>query len=158
MKKTWILFVCMGNICRSPSAEGVMRKLVDEAGMQHLIEVDSAGTHDYHVGAPPDTRSQAAAKRRGYDLAGLRARQVAAEDFAKFDLLLAMDRDNMAALQRRCPAHLHGKLQLMMQFADHSPSIEVPDPYCEGAEGFEIVLDYLEDACNGLLRQLSKTG
>lgn len=156
MKKTRILFVCMGNICRSPSAEGVMRKLVDDAGLQHLIEIDSAGTHDYHVGAPPDARSQAAAEGRGYDLAALRARQVAADDFTEFDLLLAMDKDNLTLLQRRCPAHLHSKLQLMMHYADHSPATEVPDPYYEGGRGFEIVLDYLEDACSGLLRELRK--
>jgi protein-tyrosine phosphatase len=156
MKKIRILFVCMGNICRSPSAEGVMRKLVDQAGLQHLIEIDSAGTHAYHVGAPPDARSQAAAKRRGYDLAAQRARQVAADDFTEFDLLLAMDKDNLTLLQRRCPAHLHGKLQLMMHYAAHSPATEVPDPYCEGPHGFEIVLDYLEDACGGLLRALRK--
>jgi len=156
MKKIKILFVCMGNICRSPSAEGVMRKLVDDAGLQHLIEIDSAGTHDYHVGAPPDVRSQAAANHRGYDLTALRARQVAADDFVEFDLLLAMDKDNLALLRRRCPLHLHSKLQLVMEYADHSPATEVPDPYHQGGRGFEIVLDYLEDACSGLLRELRK--
>jgi len=156
MKKTRILFVCMGNICRSPSAEGVMRKLVDQSGLQHLIEIDSAGTHAYHVGAPPDARSQATARRRGYELAALRARQVADDDFSEFDLLLAMDRDNLALLQRRCPPHLQNKLKLMMGYAEHSAVTEVPDPYYEGARGFEIVLDYLEDACGGLLRALRK--
>jgi protein-tyrosine phosphatase len=144
----------MGNICRSPSAEGVMRKLVDAAGLQGQIEIDSAGTSAYHVGTPPDARSQAAAKRRGYDLATQRARQVSDADFQGFDLLLAMDKDNLNQLQRRCPAHLRGKLKLMMQYAEHTQTDEVPDPYCEGAEGFEIVLDYLEDACDGLLRRL----
>ena len=154
MKKTRILFVCMGNICRSPSAEGVMRQLVNVAGLQDDIEIDSAGTSAYHIGSPPDARSQAAAKRRGYDLAAQRARQVSDDDFEHFDLLLAMDKDNLNLLQRHCPAHLQGKLKLMMHFAERSPADEVPDPYSEGPAGFEIVLDYLEDACNGLLRQL----
>jgi protein-tyrosine phosphatase len=144
----------MGNICRSPSAEGVMRKLVEAAGLQDDIEIDSAGTSAYHVGAPPDARSQATAKRRGYNLAAQRARQVSDADFQAFDLLLAMDKDNFSVLQRRCPAHLRGKLKLMMQYAEHSAVDEVPDPYHEGPQGFEIVLDYLEDACGGLLRQL----
>jgi protein-tyrosine phosphatase len=156
VKKTRILFVCMGNICRSPTAEGVMRKLVAEAKLQNVIDIDSAGTHDYHAGAPPDRRSQAAAKRRGVDLAALRSRQVADADFTDFDLVLAMDKDNLTLLRRRCPEHLHDKLQLMMEYADHSPVTEVPDPYSGGDDGFEVVLDYLEDACNGLLRELSK--
>jgi protein-tyrosine phosphatase len=158
MKKTRVLFVCMGNICRSPSAEGVMRKLVGEAGLQDVIELDSAGTHDYHVGEAPDMRSQAAAKVRGYDLAPLRARQVRASDFTDFDLLLAMDKGNLALLQRHCPPSLQSKLQLMMHYAEKSPASEVPDPYCESEQGFEVVLDYLEDACGGLLRQLVKAG
>jgi protein-tyrosine phosphatase len=157
VKKTRILFVCMGNICRSPSAEGVMRTLVNEAGLQDVIEIDSAGTHDYHVGAPPDRRSQAAAKARGYDLASLRGRQVCASDFADFYLLLAMDKNNLSLLQRQCPPEFQGKLQLMMRYAETSVAAEVPDPYNEDATGFEIVLDYLEDACNGLLRELVKS-
>jgi protein-tyrosine phosphatase len=156
VKKTRILFVCMGNICRSPSAEGVMRKLVNDAGLQHVIEIDSAGTHEYHVGAPPDARSQAAAKARGYDLAALRARQVCAGDFTDFDLLLAMDRNNLSMLQAQCPPHLRGKLQLTMHYAENAPLSEVPDPYYEGAQGFELVLDYLENACRGLLRELQR--
>jgi protein-tyrosine phosphatase len=144
----------MGNICRSPSAEGVMRQLVDAAGLQQQIEIDSAGTSAYHIGSPPDARSQVAAKRRGYDLAAQRARQVSDDDFEHFDLLLAMDKDNLNQLQRRCPMHLRSKLRLMMHYAEHAQADEVPDPYSEGAAGFELVLDYLEDACNGLLRQL----
>ncbi|HEY8026043.1 MAG TPA: low molecular weight protein-tyrosine-phosphatase [Burkholderiaceae bacterium] len=154
MKKTRILFVCMGNICRSPTADGVMRKLVVDAGLQHMIEVDSAGTHGYHTGAPPDARSQAAALSRGYDLAPLRARHVEERDFEAFDLLLAMDNDNLDYLKRRCPSHLKGKLRLMMDFAQNSSASEVPDPYYEGSQGFEIVLDYIEDACAGLLDKL----
>jgi protein-tyrosine phosphatase len=156
VKKTRILFVCMGNICRSPSAEGVMRKLVNEAGLHHVIDIDSAGTHEYHVGAAPDARSQAAAKARGYDLTALRARQVCDADFIEFDLLLAMDKNNLALLQSRCPASLRSKLHLMMQYAENAPVTEVPDPYYQGAKGFELVLDYLEDACDGLLRALTK--
>ena len=154
MKKTRILFICMGNICRSPTADGVMRKLVEDAGLQHVIEVDSAGTHGYHVDAPPDARSQAAALRRGYDLSALRARQVEERDFAAFDFLLAADRDNLDYLQRRCPPHLKGRLHLIMDFAQNFDATEVPDPYYEGARGFEIVLDYIEDACGGLLGRL----
>ena len=154
MRKVRILFVCMGNICRSPSAEGVMRKLIDNAGLQESIEIDSAGTSDYHIGAAPDGRSQEAAQRRGYDLTALRARQVSDDDFLTFDFLLAMDKSNLALLQRRCPPTLQDKLHLMMQYAERSGVVEVPDPYYEGPRGFEIVLDYLEDACSGLLRQL----
>jgi protein-tyrosine phosphatase len=156
VKKIRILFVCMGNICRSPSAEGVMRKLVDDAGLQHMIDIDSAGTHEYHAGAPPDARSQAAAQVRGYDLSDLRARQVCAADFTEFDLLLAMDRNNLSLLQAQCPPHLQGKLHLMMQYAHKAPLSEVPDPYYQGTQGFERVLDYLEDACSGLLRELKQ--
>jgi protein-tyrosine phosphatase len=144
----------MGNICRSPTADGVMRKLVEDAGLQHVIEIDSAGTHGYHVGAPPDARSQAAARRRGYDLSPLRARQVEERDFTAFDFLLAADSDNLDYLQRRCPPHLKGRLHLIMEFARNKVALEVPDPYHEGAQGFEIVLDYIEDACGGLLETL----
>jgi len=155
MKKKRILFVCMGNICRSPTAEGIMRKLVADAGLQDRFEIDSAGTHNYHVGAPPDKRSQSAALARGYDLSDLRARQVSAEDFTRFDLLVAMDRDNLSMLQDQCPHHSQNKLQLIMHYAVNAPEPEVPDPYSGGAKGFELVLDYLESACGGLLQELS---
>ena len=151
MKKTRILFVCMGNICRSPTADGIMRQLVADAGLEHAIEIDSAGTHNYHPNDPPDPRSQAAAKKRGYDLSPLRARQVVDADFADFDILLAMDEENLANLKRRCPKQHAGKLRLMMEYAGNHKAREVPDPYYEGPHGFEIVLDYLEDACEGLL-------
>jgi protein-tyrosine phosphatase len=156
MKKTKLLFVCMGNICRSPTAEGVMQKLIADAGLQHAIDIDSAGTHSYHVGASPDRRSQAAALQRGYDLSKQRSRQVADSDFVHFDLLLAMDKDNLYLLRQRCPEQYQHKLKLMMEFAEHSPVTEVPDPYVGGMEGFEHVLDYLEDACGGLLHTLRK--
>jgi len=114
MKKISILFVCMGNICRSPTAEAVFHHQVQAAGLQHLIAIDSVGTHDYHIGSPPDERSQAAARLRGYDMSWLRGRQVAAADFATFDFVLAMDNYNLSLLQKRCPAeHLH-KLGLFM--------------------------------------------
>lgn len=149
-----ILFVCMGNICRSPSAEGVFRQQLERAGLSQQFLVDSAGTHAYHIGEPPDLRSQQHALKRGIDLSQQRARQVSEEDFEHFDLVLAMDKDNLALLQRKCPAHLQHKLKLMMSYASHSPSDVVPDPYYGGTQGFETVLDYLEDASTGLLRSL----
>lgn len=150
-----ILFVCMGNICRSPSAQGVMRKFVEAAGMQHVVKVDSAGTHDYHVGKPPDPRAQAAARRRGYDLSGLRARQIAESDFRDFDLLLAMDFNNLALLQSMCPFQHRPKVGLLMSFARKWKTPYVPDPYSRRNADFDKVLDYIEDACGGLIETLS---
>ena len=154
-----VLFVCMGNICRSPTAEGVFVRKVHEAGLQQQIRIDSAGTHAYHVGNPPDERMQRAALRRGYDLSALRARKVEVQDFTRFDYVLAMDEDNLAILQR-----LHtqtgtdsepAKLGLMMDFAaDQGYASEVPDPYYGGESGFERVLDMLEAATEGLLQQI----
>jgi len=132
-----------------------MRAMVERADLQHMIELDSAGTHSYHEGAPPDARSQAAAKARGYDLSQLRARRVLTTDFDEFDLLLAMDHDNLELLRRLCPTNLQGKLKLMMYYAVRHSVPEVPDPYYAGTEGFELVLDYLEDACKGLLNSLT---
>lgn len=149
-----ILFVCMGNICRSPSAEGVFRHVLATQAPELAIEIDSAGTHDYHVGDPPDRRSVAAAKRRGIDLSALRARTVAAEDFAHYDLILAMDDQNVRELRRRAPAHYHERIRLMMDFAPQAASRYVPDPYYGGAQGFEEVLDLLEEASRGLLEEL----
>ncbi|WP_246795400.1 low molecular weight protein-tyrosine-phosphatase [Burkholderia perseverans] len=154
MKRASICFVCLGNICRSPTAEGVMRAQVDAAGLAHAIEIDSAGTGDWHVGAPPDPRAQQAARARGYDLSALRARQVEAADFARFDLLLAMDDANLAELRRRAPAEHHHKLRLLMEFAGDGTAREVADPYFGGAHGFEQVLDQCEAACAGLLASL----
>jgi protein-tyrosine phosphatase len=149
-----ILFVCMGNICRSPTAEGVFRNVLATHAPALQIDIDSAGTHDYHVGAPPDRRAVAAAKRRGIDLSELRARMVAAEDFAHYDLILAMDRENLDELKRRAPAVHHERIRLMMDFAPQAASRAVPDPYYGGAQGFEEVLDLLEEAANGLLQEL----
>jgi protein-tyrosine phosphatase len=146
-----VLFVCMGNICRSPTAEGVFRQMVRAAGLEEEIRVDSAGTYDLHAGSPPDFRSQAHAKRRGYDLSGIRARQVRASDFKEFDLILVMDNRNLEALQRVCPReHIH-KLRLFLEYAPLWPENEVPDPYYGGERGFDYVLDMVEDAARGLL-------
>lgn len=146
-----VLFVCMGNICRSPTADGVFRHMVAEHGLADLVRVDSAGTHNYHPASPPDARSQAAAKRRGYDLSDLRARQITDADYAAFDVILAMDWDNLALLQDDCPAEHQHKLRRLTEFCQHRASDVVPDPYYGGAQGFETVLDLVEDACEGLL-------
>ena len=149
-----ILFVCMGNICRSPSAEGVVKKIIKDNELESIIKVDSAGTHGYHVGEPPDPRTCEAALRRGIDLSGKRARKVVPEDFQRFDLLLAMDRDNLALLKRAAPPEHHHKLGLFMHYARHHQAEEVPDPYYGGARGFELVLDMVEDAGQGLIETL----
>ena len=149
-----VLFVCMGNICRSPTAEGVFRRMADEAGLGDLVQTDSAGTHGYHVGEPPDLRAQAAAARRGYDLSKLRARRVERLDFERFDLVLAMDRDNHAFLAKLAPPTAAHKLDMMLRYARSAPTLEVPDPYYGGDAGFDAVLDMLEDASRGLLEAL----
>ncbi|WP_107312622.1 low molecular weight protein-tyrosine-phosphatase [Burkholderia metallica] len=154
MTRVSICFVCLGNICRSPTAEGVMRRQVDAAALADRIAIDSAGTGDWHVGEPPDARAQAAALGRGYDLSALRARQVSAADFERFDLLLAMDAANLAELRRRCPPQYRDKVRLLMEFAPDSTETEVADPYFGGAQGFEQVLDQIEHACAGLLDTL----
>ncbi|HDV6326232.1 TPA: low molecular weight phosphotyrosine protein phosphatase [Burkholderia cenocepacia] len=154
MTRVAICFVCLGNICRSPTAEGVMRHQVDAAALADRIAIDSAGTGDWHVGEPPDTRAQAAARSRGYDLSALRARQVSAADFEQFDLLLAMDEANLAELRRRCPPQYREKVRLLMEFAPGATETEVADPYFGGAQGFEQVLDQVECACAGLLETL----
>lgn len=150
-----VLFVCMGNICRSPVAEGVFRRLLEGVGLSEQIDVDSAGTHAYRVGVPPDARSQATALRRGVDLRDLRARRVTEADFLEFDYLLAMDRENVADLLERCqdPA-LRGRVRLLMDFAPRLPEREVPDPYYGGPGGFDRVMDLIEEAAQGLLLHL----
>ena len=148
-----ILFVCMGNICRSPTAEGVFRHYVSEAGLAELIEIDSAGTHAYHVGEPPDKRAQQAAARRGFSLEDIRARRVAPEDFERFHHIIAMDQDNLVMLQEQAEAGQREKIRLFLEFAS-GPETEVPDPYYGGATGFERVLDLVEDASRGLLDML----
>ena len=149
-----VLFVCMGNICRSPTAEGVFRKLTEDENLSHVIEIDSAGTHAYHIGNQPDPRSQTAAHQRGIDLSRQRARKVNELDFELFDYILPMDRDNYSNLLEICPAHLENKLRLFLEFADVIPDMEVPDPYYGGARGFERVLDMVEEASKGLLQHI----
>jgi low molecular weight protein-tyrosine phosphatase len=149
-----ILFVCLGNICRSPTAEGVMRTLAAREAPELALEVDSAGTAGYHVGDPPDPRMRAAAARRGYDLNALRARMVEPRDFESFDLILAMDRENLAVLRRRAPDVAHERLRLFLEFAPRGEREEVPDPYYGGPNGFEEVLDLVEAAARGLLSYL----
>ncbi len=153
-EKITVLFVCMGNICRSPTAEGVFRHHVSEAGMDGHVLIDSAGTHAYHVGEPPDRRAIAAAQRRGMSLDGIRARRVADEDFERFDNIIAMDEDNLMRLQDQSPPEHHSKLRLFLEFSSSSER-EVPDPYYGGTAGFERVLDLVEDASRGLLETLS---
>jgi protein-tyrosine phosphatase len=148
-----ILFVCLGNICRSPTAEGVFRHLVDEAGLQDRVIIDSAGTGEWHIGSPPDERACRAAAARGYDLSKLRARQVTRKDFSEFDYVLAMDDENLRILKRLAPREHAHKARLFTDFASNGAS-GVPDPYAGGAEGFEIVLDLVEDAAQGLLRHI----
>lgn len=152
--KISVLFVCMGNICRSPTAEGVFRHHVEEAGLGDRIIVDSAGTHAYHVGDPPDRRANAAAERRGIQLGDLRARRVSDEDFERFDYVLAMDLDNLERLKDQSPSEHHNKVRLFLEFSSLKER-EVPDPYYGGAAGFERVLDLVEDASRGLLETLS---
>ncbi len=149
-----VLFVCMGNICRSPTAEAVFRHHVGEARLDRRIHIDSAGTHDYHIGEPPDLRTQQAALQRGYDMSALRGRQVGASDFRRFDYLLAMDQANLSILRRMRPGDAQSHLGLFLEFAGRHREREVPDPYYGGEEGFERVLDMVEDASEGLLRHI----
>ncbi|NVK18725.1 MAG: low molecular weight phosphotyrosine protein phosphatase [Methylocystaceae bacterium] len=149
-----VLFVCLGNICRSPTAEGVFRDLVAQKGLSNEIMTDSAGTGDWHVGSPPDERAQKAALARGVDLSDLRARQVIAKDFIQFDYVLAMDRSNYAKLQQICPPGYEDRLHMFLNFFANSPEEEVPDPYFGGPAGFDYVLDLIEEASVGLLKDI----
>jgi protein-tyrosine phosphatase len=150
-----ILFVCLGNICRSPTAEGVLRDMAAREYPHLPLEIDSAGTAGYHVGEPPDRRTIAAARRRGYDLSGLRARRTRTEDFHRFDYVLAMDRANLAELEIVRPPAAPARLALFMSFAPGQEQTEVPDPYHCGVEEFERVLDLCEVASRGLLAHLA---
>lgn len=152
-----ILFVCMGNICRSPTAEGVFRKVLAERAPDLHIDIDSAGTHGYHDGAPPDPRACRAAERRGIDLRPLRARRVMPEDFERFELVLAMDEQNREFLLEVCPPEYRHRVRLLLEFAPHLTRREVPDPYYGGSTGFEHVLDLVEEAAVGLLEHLRNT-
>jgi protein-tyrosine phosphatase len=149
-----VLFVCLGNICRSPTAEAVLRTLAAREAPELSLEVDSAGTSGYHLGQPPDPRTRQAAARRGYDLNALRARIVEPTDFERFDLILAMDRENLSVLRRRAPSSAHERLRLFLEFAPQGAPEDVPDPYYGGPNGFEEVLDLVEAATRGLLTHL----
>jgi protein-tyrosine phosphatase len=149
-----VLFVCMGNICRSPTAEGVLRHRLAEMAAHLEVTIDSAGTHGYHVGHPPDGRAVEAAGSRGVDLTGIRSRLVTQDDFHHFDLVLAMDRDNLSYLESLCPPEQRSRLRLFMHYAPDAPVEEVPDPYYGGLNGFEQVLDLIEEAADGLIRDL----
>lgn len=149
-----VLMVCMGNICRSPTAEGVLRHYLKINGLQDKVEVDSAGTHGYHVGEAPDQRTQRAALLRGYNLSQLRARKVAPQDLDYFDLILAMDKTNLDNLQRIAPPEVHDRIKLFMDYARNFDDDEVPDPYYGLGHGFDLVLDMVEDASLGLVEDL----
>lgn len=152
---TSVLFVCMGNICRSPTAEGVFRSYVEKSGLQDSVKIDSAGTHAYHSGEPSDSRAIAAAARRGFSLSEIRARRIEDEDFETFDYVIAMDIENLENLRARAGEQHQSKVSLFLEFSS-ADEIEVPDPYYGGAAGFERVLDLVEDASRGLLEMLSE--
>lgn len=158
MEKIKVLFVCMGNICRSPTAEGVFNKCITEQYLVEHFRVDSAGTHAYHVGASPDLRAQKAALNRNVNLANLRARKFTLADFTYFDHILAMDNENHALLSEACPDEYKGKISLFLDYAPHVGLREVPDPYYGGSYGFERVLDLVEAASLGFLEALKKQG
>lgn len=153
--KISVLFVCMGNICRSPTAEGVFRHHVGAAGLSDNIEIDSAGTHAYHTGEPPDRRARAAAERRGMSLDGIKARRVTAADFERFDYIIAMDEDNLIRLREEAPDEHKAELRLFLEFSKGDET-EVPDPYYGGTAGFERVLDLVDNASRGLLEALRR--
>lgn len=158
MKKINVLFVCMGNICRSPTAEGVFAQLVKDKNLSERFVIDSAGTHAYHTNEAPDLRSQQVAKNRGIEMSHLRARQVIFGDFADFDYVLAMDNDNYHILQQTCPAEYKNKIRYFLDYAPHLKTREVPDPYYGGKYGFENVFDMIEAAAEGFLAALQASG
>jgi low molecular weight protein-tyrosine phosphatase len=149
-----VLFVCLGNICRSPTAHGVFKRQVQESGRDHDIIIDSAGTSDWHIGKAPDARTTVCALSRGYDLSDLRARQVMQQDFEEYDYILAMDEDNLQYLRELSPATYVGNLNLFLSFSERHDYHEVPDPYYGGEQGFELVLDLIESAGVGLLKHI----
>ncbi|OOG24518.1 phosphotyrosine protein phosphatase [Thioalkalivibrio denitrificans] len=151
-----VLFVCMGNICRSPMAQGAFEMLVNDAGIGHLIKVDSAGTHAYHVGSPPDERAQRTAHGRGIDISGQRARLLEPDDSEAFDYVLVMDEDNLENARRVSPPEHHERIRLFLDFAEDLPDREVPDPYYGGNAGFDRVMDMVQSAAEGLLDDLKR--
>jgi low molecular weight protein-tyrosine phosphatase len=152
-----VLFVCTANICRSPTAEGVLRRMLEQQGIAGQLEIDSAGTHDYHVGAPPFPAAVEIAKRRGYDIKHLIARRVAPGDFDHFDMILAMDRLNIAGLRTIAPTRSKQKIELLLEYGDKFHGGEIPDPYNGPEKGFELALDMIEDGCMGLMELLKRT-
>jgi protein-tyrosine phosphatase len=154
MAKHRLLFVCLGNICRSPMAEGMFRRVAEQEGVAHLFEIDSAGLGDWHVGQAPDTRAQNAARRRGIDISGQSARHVTRADYTRFDLLLAMDGSNFAELIQLAPKDARNKIRRFLDFAPHTGTQDVPDPFFGGREGFDHALDLIEHAARGLLADL----
>jgi low molecular weight protein-tyrosine phosphatase len=151
-----ILFVCMGNICRSPMAEGYFRQLMEKRAGHLEITIDSAGTHGYHTGSPPDERAQAATRRRGIDISALAARNVVETDFEIFDYILAMDQDNLEDLMAKANPDYHDRIRLLLDFSPTDAGADVPDPYYGGTKGFERVLDLIEKAADGLLTELER--
>jgi protein-tyrosine phosphatase len=156
MKPVHVNFVCLGNICRSPTAHGVFQKLVDDEGLSHRIIIDSCGTGSFHVGEKPDPRTIKAAAKRNYDLSVLRARQFKPDDFSQFDYILAMDRMNLGNLKAMAPKNYIGHLGLFLEFSKQRTYTQVPDPYYENESGFDLVLDLVEDASRGLLYEITK--
>lgn len=154
-----VLFVCTGNICRSPTAEAVVRRQLAAAGLGARVEVDSAGTGEWHVGEPPDKRARRAARRRGYDLEPLRARALSAADFDSFDLIVAMDRGHLRHLEAEAPPGARARVALFLDFRESAGAVarDVPDPYYGGADGFELMLDLIEDGAAGLIAALGRT-
>ena len=149
--KTRVLFVCLGNICRSPTAEAIMRRKLQDRGLERWFEVSSAGTGNWHVGEQPDARAMQAAITRGYDMSELRAKQIHENDFKYYDLVLAMDRSNVSNMRRVCPSGCLSKIGLLMGYVPHANQDEVPDPYYGGEDGFDQVLNMLEEACDNLI-------
>ncbi len=150
-----VLFVCLGNICRSPMAEGVFAKVAGEEGIGDIVDIDSAGTSSWHIDEPPDGRAQEATREVGVDISGLRGRQVRAGDFDEFDFIIAMDESNLAKLRAAAPAERHERIRLFLDFAPDAGRADVPDPYYGGADGFRYVLDLIETACRGLARHIA---
>ena len=151
-----VLFVCMGNICRSPMAEGMFRHAIKAAGLDTQVQIDSAGTHSYHIGSPPDVRAQQASQKRGVDISGQRSRLVSDKDFAEYDYILVMDGANHNNLTGRAPAEHHHKIRRLLSFSRKYPNLDVPDPYYGGTQGFEENLDMIQDAVRNLVREIGE--